>query len=191
MSVKNPVQNVLIIGADIYGKVISEIIRAEERHTIVGFLDDTPAKKNTSFCSLKILGDISQLTKIVEDYRIDLVYIGIGDGRARNKIAAKLIAQGVPLGSCIHPSSVVSPSARIGNGVIIDALCYVGPDVVIEDGVSIWPHCTISHNCIVGAFSSVMPSVTMAGHTKVPSLAKVKCGSVWPAHSLVASELQS
>jgi len=45
--------------------------------------------------------------------------------------------------SCVHPSAVVEPGARLGAGVKVGAFCYIGADVEIGDGSVLGPHCSV------------------------------------------------
>src|SRR5690625_2695667 len=46
-------------------------------------------------------------------------------------------------GGQVHPSAIVDPSARLGEGVCIGAFTIIGPGVEIGDGTRIGPHCSI------------------------------------------------
>jgi UDP-N-acetylglucosamine acyltransferase len=50
----------------------------------------------------------------------------------------------------IHPTAVVDPSARIGEGVSVGAYSVVGAEVEIGDGTSIGAHCTINGPTRIG-----------------------------------------
>jgi UDP-N-acetylglucosamine acyltransferase len=43
----------------------------------------------------------------------------------------------------IHPTAVVDPKARLGSGVRIGPLCYVGPEVELGDGCILHPQVTL------------------------------------------------
>lgn len=57
----------------------------------------------------------------------------------------------------IHPSSIVSPSAYIGNGVKIGAFCIVGPDVILGDNVELKSHVVIDGRTKIGADTVIYP----------------------------------
>ena len=50
----------------------------------------------------------------------------------------------------IHPTAVVDPSARLGDGVSVGAFTLVGPDVEIGDGSTIGPHCSLQGPMRIG-----------------------------------------
>ncbi len=50
----------------------------------------------------------------------------------------------------IHPSVVISPSAKIGRHAVIHAGVVIGDDVVIGDNALIYPNVVIYHDCHIG-----------------------------------------
>ncbi|AXK71575.1 acyl-ACP--UDP-N-acetylglucosamine O-acyltransferase [Lysobacter sp. TY2-98] len=47
------------------------------------------------------------------------------------------------MGARVHPSAVVEAGARLGDGVVVGALCYIGDDVQVGDGTEFGPHCSV------------------------------------------------
>ena len=81
----------------------------------------------------------------------------------------------------VHPSAVVDPSAKLGEGVsinanavieagaeigdgtVIGAGCYIGHDVKIGKKCLIYPNVTIMYRCIVGSLVVIHPGVVIGG----------------------------
>ena len=63
----------------------------------------------------------------------------------------------------IHPSAVVDPAARLGEGVRIGPFAYVGPDVEIGDGTVIGPHCTVAGPARIGSDNHFVGHVAAGG----------------------------
>ncbi|MFZ2052800.1 MAG: UDP-3-O-(3-hydroxymyristoyl)glucosamine N-acyltransferase [Candidatus Aminicenantales bacterium] len=65
----------------------------------------------------------------------------------------------------IHPTAVVSPSARVGKDVAVGALTVIGADVEIGDGtvvfplVSVYPRVRIGERCIIHSHVSIREDV--------------------------------
>jgi len=51
----------------------------------------------------------------------------------------------------IHPSAIISPSAKIGEKTSIGPYSVIGDDVIIGDNVSILAHCVIYQGARIGA----------------------------------------
>ncbi|CAO3422129.1 acyl-ACP--UDP-N-acetylglucosamine O-acyltransferase [Azospirillum endophyticum] len=63
----------------------------------------------------------------------------------------------------IHPSSVVDPAAKLGEGVDIGPFCVVGPDVTLDDGVRLVSHVAVDGRTRIGAETVVYPFASI-GH---------------------------
>ncbi|HAF14355.1 MAG TPA: acyl-[acyl-carrier-protein]--UDP-N-acetylglucosamine O-acyltransferase [Blastocatellia bacterium] len=61
----------------------------------------------------------------------------------------------------VHPSAVVSPSARIGNGCYIGPYSIVGADVELADDVRLESHCVIDGRTTIGQGTRVFPFVSI------------------------------
>lgn len=66
----------------------------------------------------------------------------------------------------IHPTAVVSPSARIGEGVEIGPYCVIGPDVTLLDGVKVHNHASINGMTLIGPGTEVWPFAAVGGKTQ-------------------------
>ncbi|MFW6275061.1 MAG: hypothetical protein ACOC2M_00345 [bacterium] len=65
--------------------------------------------------------------------------------------------------SFFHPSSVVSSTARIGNGFYMEPLSVISPYAKIGFGVTINRNCSIGHHNILHDYSSVHSGSNLAG----------------------------
>lgn len=90
--------------------------------------------------------------------------ISIGSNRVR-----KLISEKYPLqyAKSIHPQSIISPSAKIGDGTV------VMQGAIIQSDAEIGCHCIINtgalvdHECVIGDFVHISPHATLCGNVCV------------------------
>ena len=61
----------------------------------------------------------------------------------------------------IHPSAVVDPKARLGRGVRIGPLCYVGAGVELGDGCVLHPHVTLLGPSTFGVQNEIYSHCTL------------------------------
>ena len=180
---------VLIAGASLYGEIVAELIEQTTDKRVAGFVDDTPSKRNKMVCGYPVLGRIDSLRAITSETGVTEVAVAIGDNRSREKVAARVKAQGMRLVILVHPQSTVSASAKLAPGVIIDAQCYIGPGCVLEEGVSIWPSAHISHDSLIGRYVSIKPGVVIGGCSKVEGQMKIPLSSHWPSYTHLTEEM--
>lgn len=83
-------QRILIVGAGVAGQeLLSQLNRKfKSIYSIVGFVDDDPKKANTEIKSIKVLGSLSDLSRLVRDKKIAEVFIAIpsAEGRTIRKV---------------------------------------------------------------------------------------------------------
>ncbi len=65
----------------------------------------------------------------------------------------------------IHPTAVVNPNVTLGQGVALDAHCYVGEGSELGDGVIVYPGVYIGPNSTIGPHTIIYPNVTIRDHT--------------------------
>ena len=61
----------------------------------------------------------------------------------------------------IHPTAVINPRARIGNGCYIGPYSIIGEDVELKDDVRLESHCVIDGRTIIGEGTRVFPFVSI------------------------------
>jgi len=70
------------------------------------------------------------------------------------------------MASTIHPTAVVSPSAKIGADVEIGPYCVIGPDVTLLDGVKLHNHASIDGLTVLGEGTEIWPFASVGGKTQ-------------------------
>jgi sugar O-acyltransferase (sialic acid O-acetyltransferase NeuD family) len=90
------------------------------------------------------------------------VAFAIGDPATRERLSAKSEAATV-----IHPSSVISPLASLGEGAIIFCGAILTVDVALGRHVHINVGATISHDVRIGDFVTISPGVHISGNVHI------------------------
>ena len=67
------------------------------------------------------------------------------------------------MATAIHPTAVVEPGARLGEGVAIGPYCCLGPEVELGKGVTLHSHVVIAGRTQIGAGTTVYPFSSL-GH---------------------------
>lgn len=61
----------------------------------------------------------------------------------------------------IHPTAIIAPGARIGQGVEIGPWCQVGSEVVLEEGVRLLSHVVVDGRTRIGPHTTLYPFATV------------------------------
>ncbi|MDE6118377.1 MAG: acetyltransferase [Muribaculaceae bacterium] len=143
-----------LFGASGHAKVIADIISAQGDN--VGCLyDDSP------HC-MEIHG--RPVLKADESKIEGPLIISIGSNRVRKFISERYISE---YAMAIHPSSVVSEHAVVGNGsvvmqgAVIQAETVIGKHCIINTGAS------VDHECEIGNYVHISPHATLCGNVQV------------------------
>lgn len=177
-----PPTRVIVAGAALYGEMIAELIALRSDMELAGFVDDRVAG---TFLGAPVLGTFAGLAEIAHEVAVVDVAVALGDNASRRVATQRVLRSGVRPARLIHPAAVVSPTAQLGAGCIIDAGAYIGPHCVLEQGVSVWPRALVSHHTLVGAYASIKPGAVIGGRSQIVTEAKVPLGAVWPSDSRI------
>ena len=140
MQNERPMNKLLILGAGQYGQLTKEIAEAMGCFSEIAFLDDS--------CS-EAIGKLNDYRKFKNDF--DSAIVAIGNPETR-QVYFDLLKPVFKLATLIHPKAFVSPSAKIGEGSVIE------PMVTLQTASKIGKSCFISsgavirHNAVVGDF---------------------------------------
>jgi sugar O-acyltransferase (sialic acid O-acetyltransferase NeuD family) len=180
-----------IAGAGAQGRVVLETWRAQHPHDEFFFLDDASGKIGTDILGAKVLGGFSLLAGLNGE-----VIFAVGINPLRLRLASEWGSKGVRFGRAVHPSAVISPTARIGDGSVVFAMAVVNTeavvgnhvivntavvvehDAVIEDGVALCPGVRTGGGVFVGRGAFVATGVTLGVKARVGAGAIVGAGAV-------------
>ena len=146
-----------LFGASGHGKVVKEILDACGVK-VEAFVDDN---QNVTECGgCRVLHDATKLSPMI---------VSVGVNRVRKMIVERLKANNphVAFGTAIHPSAIVSPSAKIGEGTAVMAGAVINADAVIGKHCIVNTGASVDHDCVIGDFCHVAPGVNISGGTHV------------------------
>lgn len=108
----------------------------------------------------------------------DKVVIAIGNPTVKKQISNRLRPLGFRFPSFIHPSSVVSGKAELGEGVVVSPNCTVSPNVQLKDFCYINFGVGIGHDAVLGCFSQINPGSQLGGFSYIGDQTLVGSGSI-------------
>lgn len=158
--------DVVIIGAGGHGRVVLDILRAANLHRPIAFVDADPSLAGTIVAGVPVAGQANLLPKL-RSQKVKGAIIAIGDNRARVRYARMASEQGFELINAIHPSAVVSPTAKIGHNIVIAAGAVIGTEADLSDSVLVNTSAVIDHECRIGEGAHLCPAAALAGRVRV------------------------
>jgi sugar O-acyltransferase (sialic acid O-acetyltransferase NeuD family) len=159
----------IIIGAraDGHAKVVLEILLAEGKVEVIGFIDDDISKKGSTIRNYPVLGTLQEMASLARLHNITCGIVAIGHNALRRELAGKLEHAGLELINAIHPTAHLDSDVSLGKGN------YVGQGVIIVTGsrigncVNIHTGTTIDHDNVLDDGANLGPGVHTAGRVKI------------------------
>ncbi len=154
-----------IYGAGSLGKEIFDIAmrvnEKEDRWNNIFFLDDIREEKEYYLGEVKRIYDFVGLMD-----ELDIV-IANGIPHNRKLIYDKVKALDGHLVNLIDPTVIVSPTARLGEGIIIKPYAQVLSDADIGDNVLIHSYVAIGHDICIGSHSNISTETSIGGKSVI------------------------
>lgn len=141
-------RKIYLYGAGGHGKVIKEIIEAGGGKVEAFVADDL---SRDEWVGLPVVHDVKGKKEMI---------VSIGSNKARKMVAGKLDCR---FGVAIHPSAIVSPSARIGEGTVVMPGAIINADAVIGRHCIVNTGASVGHDCHLEDFCHVAPHATLCG----------------------------
>lgn len=173
---------VIIIGGAAGSKIAQDIFLLQNMY-IRGFMNNYVPRPLRKHLFAPVLGEYH------EEPNIDLLmepdtsyFVGTGDNIIRKEIVDDLIElTGKRPINAIHPSAVISQSAKIGWGNLIMPLVVINPYARIANGTILNTNCIIEHDNTIRNYAQIAPGVKLGGYVTVEKYATVGVGaSVMP-----------
>ena len=147
-------ETINLFGASGHAKVVMDIVQASGRN--VGCLyDDAPHCDSIHGITVFKADDVEVEGPMV---------ISIGSNRVRKLISERYT---MPSPTVVHPSAIVSPTAKIGEGTV------VMHGAIIQSDANIGRHCiintgaTVDHECVIGDYVHISPNASLCGNVHV------------------------
>jgi UDP-perosamine 4-acetyltransferase len=154
---------VVVLGAGGHAKVVIEILRAmgERVDLCIGGADSPDTCAGVPV----VRGDEHLHTLAARGYT--RAFVAIGANAVRRQVGQDARDAGFTLIRAISPQAVISPSARIGEGVAVMAGAVLNAEAVVEDFAILNTGATVDHDCRIGAAAHVGPQCALAGQVQV------------------------
>lgn len=169
---------IALIGARLDGQagVVLDILEQQNRLKVVAFLDSSPELLGKKLHGIPVIGNAKNIDSL-DIENIDVFHLAIGDNKARSEIYHEFKNRNLLFQSVIHPSSVISKTADIGEGCFIGANAVIQNNVKISNVTFINTGAIIEHDNIIGEAVHVAPNVCTAGRVTIHDLAFIGIGS--------------
>ena len=158
-------KDLIIVCAGSMGREVLQMVKDINRVTptwnVLGFLSDVPETLSGYSYEEKIIGTIQSWNVEPNQY----FALAISDCKCKKSIVKILSSKGAKFATIIHPSALVSDTAKIGVGCIIYWNLDLGPDCCVGNYCTVMG--TVGHNSSIGDYSTICGNTSVNGHVSI------------------------
>ena len=170
-------KNIVLIGGGNQAHYTIDIIESLGKYNIVGIIDSIHPINSIRF-GYKVIGRQEDIKTLIEEYEIDGGVISIGDNWSRYKVYKDII-KNTPFftfPNIIHPSAIVSKTAKLGVGIVAMAGVIINPLAIVGSFTFFATGAQIEHDCSLKRFSSVSAGSILGGHVVIGEFSAITLG---------------
>lgn len=174
----DPSTALLLFGGGGHGKTLIDLVRASQKYTWVGVIDEQ-LPPGSDVLGVPVLGGTDVLASLRRQ-GIQLAVNGvggIGHPEIRQHIFELLDLAGFVCPVIVHPRAWVEPSATLEDGVQVLAQAYVSSAAHIGFGTVINAGAVVSHDCTTGRCVNLSPGAMLAGGVHLADYVQVGMAS--------------
>jgi UDP-perosamine 4-acetyltransferase len=154
---------IVVVGAGGHAKVCIEILRAMSENPAVCVSGDDA----TSDCvGVPVVKGDEHLTALKAD-GYSRLFVAVGSNALRQRLADLGTRLGFQLVNAVSPQAIISPSARLGQGVAIMSGAVINAEAEIGDLAVINTGATVDHDCRIGHTAHIAPQCALGGNVIV------------------------
>jgi sugar O-acyltransferase (sialic acid O-acetyltransferase NeuD family) len=170
----------LVYGSKDFGRLVRELVY-RSGHEFVGFVDDVnPTGEG-------VVGDYAAAR---EKYAPGdgfgmAIAIGYKHLPARHRVWARVRADGYATPALVHPTAIIAPGTKIGEGSFVMAGANVDAFGEIGEICVLWPGAIVSHDARIGQNCFLSPGAILCGFVTLGSHCFLGAGSIIVDHKSV------
>lgn len=156
--------NLLILGAGDHGQNVYETAHSIHIFEKIDYLDDFKTGDN-------IVGKCTDFKNFVDEYPVAIP--AFGDNQLRKKWFELLQEAGFILPILVHPTALVSPTAELEQGTIVEARATVNSGAVIGKACIISTSTTVDVSVMMGDFTYTEPGITIQKRAVIEPMSNI------------------
>ena len=157
---------IVIVGAAGFGREVyqwAQDVFPSTEYRVKGFLSNDLQELEGYGLDSGMLGN----EDAYEIQKEDVFLVALGNIDTKKRVVERLKARGAQFLTLIHPTAIVVPTARIGEGVMICPFALVSDHVEIGDFAMLNFYASCGHDAKIGRYSILSPYATLGGFAVV------------------------
>ena len=167
MAMNNTKKKIILVGSGQHCNVVMYNLREQGIYEVACIVEVDNSKWGRMVDGIPVEPfinfDVDIMRRIESKYGTNLFFIAFGSMKYRKDVYNFLSQNGWEAVNIIHPNAVVSSSAKLGKGVLIECGCLVTPSPIIGDNVVINTGSQVNHDNIVESHVYIASGVILSG----------------------------
>lgn len=172
---------IIIIGA--FGEIceLAEICNKN----VIGIIDNN---LKGLFRNIPIIGSDIDASSLLEKYSNIPIVISPDKPQLRKKLFEYYLGIGFSFTELISPYASISPTAKIGKGVVIQSQCNISSDTIIGDFCKLNTLANVMHDNVIGNFTTIAPNAVLLGYVTTGECAYLGANSTILPNTKIGTE---
>lgn len=156
-------QPLVVLGTHVFAEEVADLVAQAGEHELVAFAENWDRQRAGRELHGKPVLWVDELAEHAGDWSA-VCAIGSPD---RHAYVSQVAALGISFATVRHPSAVIAPTARLGEG------CIVGPGVVVGAHTEVADHVILNRGVLVGHHTTIGRCVTLSPAANVAGCAQI------------------
>lgn len=160
-------EKIVIVGAGQHCRVVLYNMKAQGIYEAACILDSNMQIEKQEVDGIAIEYyqnfDRQRLKELQEKYGTNKFFIGFGAMKYRQKVFDFFMKEGWEAVNIIHPDAVISQTAQLGKGVLIECGCLITPSPIIGNNVVVNTGSQVNHDNVVEDHVYIASGVVLSG----------------------------
>lgn len=171
-----PVPDLVVVGAGGFAREVAQVaddlVAQGADWTMLGYLDDDPARIGTNVGGRPVLGPPDWLADRPDVWAV----VGIGNPRVRHAVVARLAGH-TRWATLVHPRAWTGARVSVGPGSVVCAGACLTVDIVLGDHAHVNLNVTVGHDAMVGTWVTLNPGAHVSGAVRIGDGVEVGTGA--------------
>lgn len=168
-------EQVVFVGAGGHCKILIDSLD-KSRYEIVGILDNF-LPRGTLINGISVIGTDDDAESIFCSGVHNAIIAIVGNLEIRRNLLDKYKEMGFSFPTVVHPTSYISSSVQIGDGVTVLAGAIVNAEARLQDFVTVNTGTIVEHEVLIGENSHIAPGAILLGASKIGKGSMIGAGS--------------
>ncbi|MDP8242938.1 MAG: acetyltransferase [Candidatus Hinthialibacter antarcticus] len=171
----NAQKGILIYGAGGHGKVLIELLQSIGIE-VAAIIDDRVTGSAERLLGVAVISPRDAIENYIQPESMNGL-VAIGDNVIRLEKAAWFESRGVEMVVVIHPSAVVSASAKIGRGTQVIAGAVINAEAQLGANCIVNTNSVVEHDCVIGDGVHIAPGALVGGGASIGDRSQISIGA--------------